>query len=496
MTLLSALTEKTSPVGTDMVYLLSDPSGTPADAKCSLTNVLSLAPTQNTRFAINSGNVTSNVSDLLTYTTGTLKTKTGGSYVNATVTNAQGTVTTISSEKTLDMSGYTNGTYNVFLKTDGTLEAFSNPVTEKDFYCDFSQGATVDNYGLCVPTVGGTPTYTGNKFNSATATYVSVPFKSFGTDAWCVQGKFNTSSLSALQNIVENGYSSNDLQGMILRLQTSGKLLVYINSATGGSWDIASGVEGTKVFSINTDYYIRIRFTGSHYYVDWSANGSSWTNDIDVSSSATLIADTNNLIFGYCAIYDNTNVFNGTMDELQITIGNSTCVTKNQMNIQQGTPLYNQTNNIWVKSLEPLSAYIYTSGNYNTSYTGTYLGTATVASGVITSVTTQKYVENSVHSSIGFPGTRYISLSLLASDSTYTAPADGWYLIDKIASATGQYGLVSVGSIWKVINVYSPAADWHYSELIPVKKNDVLTFSYTLAGATQQFRFIYAEGAI
>lgn len=101
------------------------------------------------KFCMNSGNVNANGdADLLSYSGLVISTKTGGSYANATGTNVAGTQVTLNSSVSITLPSAA-GTYNVFLTTAGTLEAFattfyfqkiapSSPVTN-DIWLNTSQ---------------------------------------------------------------------------------------------------------------------------------------------------------------------------------------------------------------------------------------------------------------------------------------------------------------------------------------------------------------------
>lgn len=93
-------------------------------------------------------------------------------------------------------------------------------------------------------------------------------------------------------------------------------------------------------------------------------------------------------------------------------------------------------------------------------------------------------------SGLGMPSSRYIDLTLGASDSTYTAPANGWFCINyNMTSITSFAGLKVDGHAF-VINGY---VQWNAPYIFPVKKGDNITVYYVNANATL-FRFIYAEG--
>ena len=95
-------------------------------------------------------------------------------------------------------------------------------------------------------------------------------------------------------------------------------------------------------------------------------------------------------------------------------------------------------------------------------------------------------------SGLGMPSSKYINLTLGASGTTYTAPANGYYAMYKSAS-TGQY-IIFETNYCKLVSASSPV-DNSVSLLIPVKKGDVIKCLYTASGTIGLFRFIYAEGA-
>ena len=89
------------------------------------------------------------------------------------------------------------------------------------------------------------------------------------------------------------------------------------------------------------------------------------------------------------------------------------------------------------------------------------------------------------------PSSRYIALTLGASDSTYSAPANGWVWLRKHVTEIGQY-VELAGNVADIC--YSGRNNTVAQVYIPVKKNEMFRASYTAAGATVSFRFIYDEG--
>lgn len=92
---------------------------------------------------------------------------------------------------------------------------------------------------------------------------------------------------------------------------------------------------------------------------------------------------------------------------------------------------------------------------------------------------------------------RYDDLELKASGSTYTAPANGWFWIQKLSSSTGQYLTPVIkdsnGNIKYTLTSQPTAAGYDAEILAPVSKGDVISINYSVGGATKSFRFIYAK---
>ena len=92
------------------------------------------------------------------------------------------------------------------------------------------------------------------------------------------------------------------------------------------------------------------------------------------------------------------------------------------------------------------------------------------------------------------PSDIYDKLTLGASDAEYTAPANGYFVFAKTATAAGQYiGLVcSSNGLYTLIRATGSTG---ISCFLPVKKGDKIFAGYSAAGSLIQFRFIYAQGS-
>ena len=86
------------------------------------------------------------------------------------------------------------------------------------------------------------------------------------------------------------------------------------------------------------------------------------------------------------------------------------------------------------------------------------------------------------------------NLTLGASGTTYTAPANGWFAISKEVPAWSE--LVLMGSCFQARQMNTSTTNAAtLKEYLPVKKGDVVTVIYGGSGTTDYFLFVYAEGS-
>lgn len=95
-------------------------------------------------------------------------------------------------------------------------------------------------------------------------------------------------------------------------------------------------------------------------------------------------------------------------------------------------------------------------------------------------------------SRMGMPSSTYTDLTLGASGSTYTAPANGFVTISKKTNNTNQY-LYIHGKLW--IQGFANPSTYSLELFCPVNKGEQFTIEYTAGGAVERFRFYYAVGS-
>lgn len=99
----------------------------------------------------------------------------------------------------------------------------------------------------------------------------------------------------------------------------------------------------------------------------------------------------------------------------------------------------------------------------------------------------------SLDSSWGTPSATYDDLTLGASGAEYTAPADGYFFFIKTANGANQSVKLSNTKNSMSSEMISVGNSNWCRAWLPVSKGDSIAATYNTGGATQYFRFIYAQ---
>lgn len=96
------------------------------------------------------------------------------------------------------------------------------------------------------------------------------------------------------------------------------------------------------------------------------------------------------------------------------------------------------------------------------------------------------------------PSSAFINLTLGASGSSYTAPSNGYFYLNKVVGSDWYYTSLDVYTSSDTF-LYSVFADCYRTSpatiIVPVFKGQKVTVNYNASGVTNYFRFIYAKGS-
>lgn len=97
-------------------------------------------------------------------------------------------------------------------------------------------------------------------------------------------------------------------------------------------------------------------------------------------------------------------------------------------------------------------------------------------------------------SGLGMPSGRYIDLTVGADGSTYTAPANGWFIISGKPTVDAGYCIMDTNN-YEPTYMTTNSNGWYDRGFIPVRKGQVMTLRYgNYEIEAHRFKFVYAEG--
>ena len=356
------------------------------------------------------------------------------------------------------ISNNINEGLNNFIKIkDSNPVAINSPQVGKDIWVDFRRGDATDNYQLHTPTVIGSPSFTGNKFNSNGNTGISYPVAPLGTGAWCIVGKFKSTSATVMQTL----YCQVGTYPFQLFKTTANKLQLYLSS-NNTAYNISNAILGTKSdWGTTTEYWIKTYFTGSAYKVDWSTDSTNgidgtWTNDITVTSSVSVYQNTSAIYFG---IYNTTQYpLLGTIGVIRVLIGGSAIFQKYIIatdNVYPTSAKYFDGCYITHIGVEPIKTYKMVSGTaIETQFVK--LGYAIVAAGIMATPITNPYNQNgydiNVKSSTNLMVIDFTKGISKAWNTEHIAFVDGWVRVSVGCRYGGAgYLLIEGNSVFYVV---------------------------------------------
>lgn len=155
-----------------------------------------------------------------------------------------------------------------------------------------------------------------------------------------------------------------------------------------------------------------------------------------------------------------------------------------------------------------------TTGKANVSAQGTYDSGETYSAGTVGEAIQNKanvdmdnltVAGKAIVANYGMPGSTYDDLTLGASGTEYIAPGDGYFVLNKTHGANTSveiltmqnYAKPTTGAQWVdglIIRNFTNLNGVTSGVFMPVKKGDKVAVLYSFSGATNAFRFYYAQG--
>ena len=312
--------------------------------------------------------------------------------------------------------------------------------------------------------------------------------------------------------ILNDGNSSNPLYGkgglQVTPVvdDTSAEARILLGNAYSGMGNIVGTTSGLTIGTGAVGSELSITST------DITFNGQSLLNSGGETPTNMVTTDTDQIITG-AKTFTNSITFNNTLN--MSTANTNTLHINATGSYAQGYTTdidYHKNLNIegtlsgGAITLAPygsgLNALKYrdsantSNPSYDILHTGNLVtgDNITISEPNSTGVRTISGPSNEYMASMAMPSGRYIDLTLGASGSSYTAPADGWVVLSKKVNAVNQSASLGISNSVRY-NTWVPTNTGSATTSLPVKKGTNFYCTYSAGGNLELFRFVYAVGS-
>lgn len=284
---------------------------------------------------------------------------------------------------------------------------------------------------------------------------------------------------------------SMNITGQISLPKRSVKDMLYYQS--GALYNAGATVGGdAQIANAADDWVVKLGFDASRSWTGKTSNpdNSTYQNDAPVQQEAVQ--------------YPYVICVNTGVEEAERPINNYQVNNTNSYGDNKYVGDMTLNNASWLKSTgQSNSGTVYT-GFYNWAVAniGQPFGAGLIKESSATDITdydlvidqaNQTFILPTLNGSEDLPSDKFDNLTLGASDSIYVAPANGWYVLDKSASAVGQYSRLAANTGLKV-ETGSTFTTQASCAPVWVKRGDKTKITYNLAGTLHSFIFVYAKG--
>lgn len=166
--------------------------------------------------------------------------------------------------------------------------------------------------------IAGSPTISSDMevsgFSSTKFLQIQTAFNP-ASDKWEIYLKVKTGSTSSSLAIPFHscfGSGASGRYGLAFGIK-SGKTFMDISS-DGTSWLVSDSTTGTYTYTANTWYWLKIGWSGTEYYIDYSTDGVTYTRDYTFSSSSSVYSPLTRTYIGIYSANSFSNQWTGSID--------------------------------------------------------------------------------------------------------------------------------------------------------------------------------------
>lgn len=158
-------------------------------------------------------------------------------------------------------------------------------------------------------------------------------------------------------------------------------------------------------------------------------------------------------------------------------------------------PIYGKSSTVQMNAVALRYFVVVANGQINESMMDWSAWASSINGKLNADLTNIDAIGKSFASGLGMPSNKYINLTLGASGSSYTAPANGYVILAAVvSSADGQICLKSYSS--NIESRITARGGWCYTLTLPVRKGETFKLEYQQSLTQGFFTFTYAEGEV
>lgn len=238
-------------------------------------------------------------------------------------------------------------------------------------------------------------------------------------------------------------------------------------SSNGTGLDIASEVTGTYTYQLDTEYWMKLEFTGTNYIVSYSFNDNDYVNDVTVASTTPIFVDGHNTIAIGNNLYNSSSSesFGGEiyLEDCYFKVGDEIVWRP----VTQTTAENNQV--YWMDtSVYPYNTYIVNNGEFELANDLVWVGQAILENGQIKEIKSNPF---------NFNCTDRKMIECWSKDTS-------WYKIflefdqgvKQIRRWCEQGGLIFSASTTAVMSLLKPFKDSNYSIFTSLESSQPTTY--------------------
>ena len=294
--------------------------------------------------------------------------------------------------------------------------------------------------------------------------------------------KTGTETITGFKTFTNKAKITSSTAGAILELESGESNTNFLLKRTGGTTCVLEsgstvglfGTQSNHSLQVRTNYETRMTFdTSGNVTLAKAPSSTSKSNQVATTAWTISKIPTNN-------------------NQLTNGAGYITGITSSDVTTALGYTPYNSTNpNGYTSNVGTVTSVNNTQPDNNGNVSITIPDTSNLADTSLTNVTDTGYIKMAGAS---MPSDTYENLTLGASGSIYTAPANGWFTYSTTNTST-QNNFIYLNNETAKLTSYSMAvAGVVANGFIPAKKGDLVSLGY-FNSVIAVFRFIYAQGS-